>query len=248
MATEGDVLALRVHLAQMQEREIRATSGEQVAVAELNRLTGAPLDRPVTVAEPAPAPFTPPSVAESEQAALHDRPALQRASLQEAVARTARAAARAAFLPQVSVQGVYELNGHTLGDRASSWMVAGQARLNLFAGGGDAARLRAAREAVARAAAERRSAEEGLRLEVRSATAQLEGALARREVGTTAVLQARESQRIIRDRYQAGLASVTDVLRAANALLDAELQRISSVVDLMVARAALDRATGRLGR
>jgi len=60
------------------------------------------------------------------------------------------------------------------------------------------------------------------------------------------VLQARESQRIIRDRYDAGLAGVADVLRAANSLLDAELLRTSSVVDVLVARALLDRAMGRV--
>lgn len=246
MATEADVLSLRVHLAQMQEREIRAASGEQVAMAQLNRLMGSPLDRVLVLAEPAPAPAVLPPTAESEQAALRDRAALKRAALEEALAATARTAARAAFLPQVSLQGAFEWNGHSFDDRASSWLIAAQARINLFAGGGDAARLRAATRAAERAAAARQSAESGLRLEVRTATAQLEAAQARERVGRTAVLQARESQRILRDRYEAGLAPVTDVLRAGNALLDAESQRIAAIVDVMVARAALDRAVGKI--
>lgn len=245
MSTEADVLSLRVHLAQMQEREIRSASGEQVALAQLNRLMGSSLDRRLTLAEPALAPVNLPAGEESERAALRDRAALKRASLQVSLADTARTAARAAFLPQFSLQAVYELNGHTFSDRASSWTVAGQARVNLFAGGGDLARFKAATAAAARAAAERQSAEAGLRLEVRTARAQLEAAQARETVGRSAVLQARESQRIIRDRYDAGLTSVNDVLRAANALLDAESQRISAIVDVMVARAALDRAVGK---
>ena len=88
------------------------------------------------------------------------------------------------------------------------------------------------------------SAESGLRLEAWTTRAQLESATAREAVGRTAVLQARESQRIIRDRYEAGLAGVNDVLRAANALLDAETLRISSVVDVMVAKAAYERSVG----
>ena len=72
-----------------------------------------------------------------------------------------------------------------------------------------------------------------------------DGAVAREAVGRAAVLQARESQRIIRDRYESGLAGVTDVLRAATALLDAETLRIASIVDVMVSRAALDKAVGR---
>jgi outer membrane protein TolC len=244
MGTESDVLSLRVHLAQMQERDIQATSGVTIATAQLNRLMGTPLDHEVILAEPAPATVTVPSREAAEQAAVRDRPAFQRAAVQQSLAETARRAAGAAFLPQVYVQGLYEVNGHTFTDRASSWMVAGQVRWNLFAGGGDLARLRAATESAARAAAERQSAEAGLRLEAWTTRSQLEAAVAREAVGRSAVLQARESQRIIRDRYDAGLASVNDVLRAANALLDAETLRISSIVDVMVAKAALDRATG----
>jgi outer membrane protein TolC len=230
----------------MREREIRSASGEQVAAAQLNRLMGAPLDRKLSLSDPVLAPLTLPSVEVSEQSALRDRAALKRASLQVSLAEAAQKAAQAAFLPQVYLQGVYDLNGGTFGDRASSWMIAGLARVNLFAGGGDAARLRAATEARARAVAERQSAEAGLRLEVLTARAQFEAAEAREVVGREAVLQARESQRIIRDRYEAGLAAVNDVLRASNALLDAESQRISAIVDSMVARAALDRSLGRI--
>jgi len=246
MATESDVLSLRVHLAQVREREIQAASGVEVASAQLNRLMGAPLDRELALAEPAPAAPGVPSREEAERAAMSDRPAVKRAALQLSLAENARKAARAAFLPQLSVQGLYEVNGRTFTDRASSWMVAGQVRWNLFAGGGDLARLRAATAAAARAGAERESTETALRLEAWTTRAQLEAALAREEVGRSAVLQARESQRIIRDRYEAGLAPVTDVLRAANALLDAETLRISTIVDVMVARAALERSTGRV--
>lgn len=246
MTSEADVLSLRVHLAQMQEREIRAASGIRVAIAQLNRLMGAPLDRELVLGEPAVAPEALPSLEDSERAALGERAALKRATLQASLADTARMAARGAFLPQVSLQGVYELNGHRFNDRASSWTFAAQARLNLFAGGGDAARLRAATAAAARAAAEREGAEAALRLEVRTAWNQLQSAQAREAVGRAAVLQARESQRIVRDRYEEGLAVVNDVLRAANALLDAESQRVSAIVDLVVARAALDRAIGKV--
>jgi outer membrane protein len=140
---------------------------------------------------------------------------------------------------------MYDMNGHSFADRASSWLVAGQIRINLFAGLGDSARLRAATEARLRAAAERENLLDSVRLDVRTARAELEAALAREAVGRAVVLQARESQRIIRDRYESGLAGVSDVLRAANSLLDAETLRIASVVDVMVGQAALDRAVGQ---
>jgi outer membrane protein len=249
IATEADVLSLKVFLAQMQERQIRAASGESIARAQLNQLMGSPLDRAYTLAEPVP-PSTsarqdPGSGVDDEANALKDRPAVGRADAQLALANVGRSAARSAFLPQAYFQAMYDFNGPSFTDRASSWLVAGQIRINLFAGLGDSARLRAATEAQVRASAEREHLLNAVRLEVRTARAELDAALAREAVGRAVVLQARESQRIIRDRYESGLAGVSDVLRAANALLDAETLRIASVVDAMVGQAALDRAVGR---
>ena len=98
-----------------------------------------------------------------------------------------------------------------------------------------------------RAAAERERLETAVRLEVRSAVAGHRAALAREAASRRMVEQARESQRIIRDRYDAGLAPATDVLRAAELVSQAETARTSAVVDARVSAAALDRAAGRPG-
>jgi outer membrane protein TolC len=62
----------------------------------------------------------------------------------------------------------------------------------------------------------------------------------------TALIQARESQRIVRDRYDSGLATIGDVLRAAGAVLDAESRATSAQIDVIIEAVALDRAVGRL--
>jgi outer membrane protein TolC len=87
--------------------------------------------------------------------------------------------------------------------------------------------------------------ESAARVEIRSAIARVEEARAREDVGRAAQLQAKESQRIVRDRYEAGLASVNDVLRAADAVLETELQHTMALVDVLVSGAMLDRALGR---
>jgi outer membrane protein len=248
LATEADVLSLKVFLAQVQERQIRAASGEAIARAQLNQLMGIPLDRTYTLAEPPPlsAGAQPPSsVADDEANAVKNRPSVKRADVQLELASIARSSAKRAFLPQAYFQAMYDMNGNSFVERASSWLVAGQIRINLFAGLGDSARLKAATEAQVRVNAEREHLLNSIRLEVRTARAELDAAVAREAVGRAAVLQARESQRIIRDRYESGLAGVGDVLRAANALLDAETLRTASVVDVMVGQAALERAVGR---
>jgi outer membrane protein TolC len=50
----------------------------------------------------------------------------------------------------------------------------------------------------------------------------------------------------VRERYDAGLAGITDVLRAAHALLDAEALAVSARVDTHVSTVVLKRALGRL--
>jgi outer membrane protein TolC len=64
-------------------------------------------------------------------------------------------------------------------------------------------------------------------------------------VGRDAVAQARESRRIIRDRYEAGLTDVTSLLRSAEAMAQAEAQQIAAQVAVLTQTAALQRALGR---
>lgn len=111
--------------------------------------------------------------------------------------------------------------------------------------GAELARVKAAREARSRAAAEADDVRTAVHLEVVTALRRLEAADARQTAGRAAVDQARESHRIVRDRFEAGLAGVTDVLRASSALMDAEAQRIAAIVDSTTTEAMLRRAVGR---
>lgn len=248
LASDADVLALQVHVAQVRARLIRVTSDESVHRAELNQAIGEPLDRSFVLDQIAPAASALPPVDELERQAIAARPEVRAAQLQQAMTRESRQAARGALMPQISVQGYLDLNGNgeAFASRASAWVVGAQARWTLFSGLADVARLRETALAADRVSADRDRIETGVRLDVRTAVAQIQSAAARQDVGQAAVAQARESQRILRDRYEAGLASVTDVLRAADAVLEAESQRTSALVDLLVSNALLDRALGRL--
>jgi outer membrane protein len=245
VVTEADVLALEVHLAQVKAGAIEADADRRVASAELNRAIGEPLDREYVLdLPPAPAVSTE-ELPTLEALALKTRPESRRAGLQQDLARVQRQGARRAFLPQVGWQGGYEWNGDHFSDRAGGWTVGAELQVNVFRGFIDRARVSETAHALERAVAERESAESAIRLDVRRAWLRLEAARARVDVGVTAVSQARESHRIIRDRYEAGLVGVGDVLRAAQARLDAELQHTAAQVDVITAAAALDRAVGR---
>jgi len=245
MATEADVLALQVHVAQVRARAITAASQETIARARLNDVMGEPLDAVfvlTAVTDPAAAPAV---INTLEAEALAGRPEARRAEAMQRLARTSVTMARAGFLPVAGLQGVVEANGGTFGDRASSWAIGAVVKWNLFAGFADQARLGEAKAALRRAGAERERADAQVRLDVRAAVAALEAARAREEIGRSAVLQARENQRITRDRYETGLAGVNDLLRSANAVLEADLTHTAATVDAIVSAAMLDRARGK---
>ena len=245
-ATDADVLQVDVYVARVREQEIRADADERIARATLNELMGVSLDSIFELdAAPSSAAVAPGDVASLEAQALADRPELQIAALHEQMASAARDSARAAFLPQVSAQAGWEFNGAQWDSRASGWLVGAVARVNLFQGLADRARLTEATEQGKRRALEREKAQSAVRLEIRTALARLDEANTREAAGRASVAQARESQRIIRDRYESGLADVVALLRAAEAVQEATARQTAAQVDVVLAGATLDRALGK---
>jgi outer membrane protein TolC len=246
LVTDADVLQAEVHVARTREQQIQADANERIARARLNQLMGEPLGE-AFVLERAPAPVASSTtdLALLEAEAIENRPDVTLASLQEQLARANQAAVRAAFLPQVSAQAGWEFNGGAWGSRQPSWVVGAVARINLFRGFADKARIAEADEQAARRAIEREKTETAAALDVHVAVARLEAALASEAVGREAVAQALESRRIIRDRYEAGLTDIASLLRAAEVVVQAEAQQTAAQVAVLTETAALQRSVGR---
>jgi outer membrane protein TolC len=246
LVTDADVLQLDVYLSRAHEQQIRAASDERIARAQLNQLMGEPLGE-VFALDPSPvaAALDATDLASLQAEALENRPDVKLAVLQQQLAGATQTAARAAFLPQVVAQAGWELNGGAWSTAASSWVVGAVARINVFHGFADTARQVEAREQVTRRALEREKTETAARLDVYIAVARLDAARASDAVGRAAVEQARESRRIIRDRYEAGLTDVVSLLRAAEAVAQAETQRAAAQVAVLTETAALQRTLGR---
>jgi outer membrane protein len=248
VASDADVLALIAHVADLQQRAIQQRGEAAVSRAELNRLMGAPIGREYQLAPPPYAngiALAATSVEDLLAEAERSRPELRRAAAGQQLAEAERDGARAALIPRVAGQAAFDISGTQFSDRTSAWLIGAEVRWNLSLGGAEAARLRAATDARSRAEAEAEDRRATVQVEVVTALRRLQAANARRSAGLAAVDQARESQRITRDRFEAGLATVTDVLRASSAVVDAESQRISAAVDAMVSEATLRRALGR---
>lgn len=243
--TDADVLAAAVHVSDLRQRRLQLDADRAAAAAQLNRLMGAPVDAAVVVTDVAPPALVGGDVQALFEEAEAARPELRRADAEVRMATAGARQASSIWWPEVSAHAGAEWNGLTAGDRSRSWVVGAEARWSLSLSGADRARIKAA--ASARTAAElmRDDTRASVHVEVLSAMRQLEAAQARVAVGTESVAQATERARVVRNRYEAGLVSMTDVLAASSALLDAEARHTSATVDVLTATADLHRVLGR---
>ena len=248
MSTDADVLSIRVHLAGIREAEIRRGYDAEVTMAALNEALGMPLDTQHTLQTPlVPIEITGHSIGDLEATAAGKRPETKLTALAADVYAQQRIAARSTLLPQVGVRGVFEADRPRFVNRGgANWLLAATVRWNLFDGNAARARMAEASAAETAARAQERQANAGVRLDVRKAWADLRSADERIAVTTAAVAQAEESLRINKNRYDAGLATVTDLLRTETALLETKNRRLAAIHDQRVAAAQLLLAAGTL--
>jgi outer membrane protein TolC len=181
------------------------------------------------------------------QTALAERPALRAAQLQETAVDDERKAAKAEFGPSIALFGTAERDATALGGPSgTNWTAGARLDFNLFAGGAMKARLA---EATADASKAKHNVEwfrSGVTLEVRKAFLDEEAAAQRAAAARDAADQAKESLRIVQNRYESGLTTITELLRAQTAQLDARTLYWNALQDWQVAQAQLERASGVL--
>ena len=168
LVTDADVLQLDVHVSRAREQQILAAAEERIARARLNQVMGEPVGE-VFLLEPAPAVafIDATELAALEAEALTNRPDVALAALREQQARASQDG-RPQRLPPAGVgPGRWELNGGAWNNRASGWTAGAVARVNVFHGFADKARLAEAGDQATRRTLEREKAETAARLDAR---------------------------------------------------------------------------------
>jgi outer membrane protein TolC len=241
LATDADVLAVQVHVAAMKEQVIRREADLKVARAALNEALGLPLDTPHELATPLlPAPPV-------EAASPELRPEIEQIRLAKQAAEAQARSARAGYLPQIAFRAQVEADRQEFFNRGGgNWLVMGSVRWNLFDGNRTRQTVAEAKAMASAAAASERQYTNALKLELTKALADFDAATERIAVTEAGVAQAEESLRIIRNRYSNGLATVTELLRAQTALLDAKTRRLAAIHDQRLAAVEVERSAGKL--
>jgi outer membrane protein len=249
----SDVLLVEAQRSRQQMLLIEARNQAAVAEAELARLVGLPdgsrLEVEAALDDPAGL-----EVTASEgllEAARRARP--ERAALESRVGAAVerQAGAAAGGRPALAlVSGVdYARPNPRIFPREDTWHESWDVGVALTWSLWDGGRVRAERAEAAQvsAAARERLAEFDslLALEVRQRVLDLTSARAQIAASLDAVRAATEAQRVVRERFAAGVATSTELLDAEVALVQADLDRTRALAGARLARARLDRATGR---
>lgn len=248
MTTRADALAVEVYRAAAVQDRIRAVNDLEVARAALNDALGLDLDERRDAVTPLLAALPPVDTLEGYvSAALGERPEANQAALGVDLSAAQTRQAGATRWPTVVVHAALEADRARLGDQGGeNWLAGVAVRWDLWKGNENRSKLRASRYGEERAAAEHRQVTSATALSVRRAWFEFKSAQERLEVAETTVAQAEESQRIVRNRYESGLETVTELLRSETALADARFRRLAALYEQRTTRAGLEYAAGRL--
>jgi len=240
----------RVEAALAAGRADRVAAAESlgVAVRDLGRLIGRRdlgQKDPEALSEGLIAPL-PEGRAPAAERPRTDSPALRRARSEVAAAEAARRAARGAWFPDLELASGYVERGALDESYTGEWQVGVQLEYALFAGG-------ARRAAVSRADAERRAAEERLRLveddtaaRIDRARAGIESARSRTEALAAAVEARNDVARVEKVAVDVGAGVVSDYLDALADLFEVRAAEIRARHAILRSEVELARATGDL--
>ena len=248
LTVKSDLLRARVHMSELEQQKVEAGSQYLIAQAALCAVMGEDVLNdavPVTPLSETKVPAK--ALAEWIDMALVDRPDLKEIKFHEQTARTEIKKARSAHWPSVNLNGSYELNTADFDDMANNYTVGANVTLNLFSGNGISARERESLYRHNETSANLRAMNQKIQLETRSAYYKLHSAEKRIQAATLSVDAARETLRIVSDRYDNGQVSIVSLLDAELTLTRAKNNLNMALKDHMQSRVQLALAVGNLG-
>ncbi len=212
MVARNDVLFANVELANARQRTVQANNRLDIVRSNYNQLLDKPLSRTVTLVAEFPK-MPAEDLTTLSNLALKHRSELAVLSQQIKSLEQQAISAKAGLLPQLAVNGGYQFQENRYQVFEGMWMVNVGMQWKLFDGS-----TRHNSDAITRQATALKEQRDNLRsqitLQVRRAWLDVEETRKRIEVTQSAIAQAEENLKVTIDRYQQGLSTQTDVLKA----------------------------------
>ncbi|HYM62510.1 MAG TPA: TolC family protein [Thermoanaerobaculia bacterium] len=246
LVVESELLAAEVQLAEFRQQQIEAEGEAAVSAAVLDTLLRRPVvEQPGLATELQEKTFVEIDLDEALRRGSTSRPEIQSGRLASEIARLRLRTAHGSFLPRVEAYANWGASGERFSAHNSDHTVGLTISLDVL-NPGRLARVAAARAGVESASAAERGAADQVSLEIVSAYHRFHAAREKLVVGRASVEQAGTTARIVHDRYEQGLTTITEDLRAATALVRARMALLASQYDSYIAYAELLRASGGL--
>jgi outer membrane protein len=248
LVVESDLLRMKVHVADVRRQILEAENQLQLSKSALDVALGRTLP-------PAFEPATPlvlrkfplPGLEELKTAAIQQRPEILQLQLAEGMTREQVTEAKGDYKPGVGFFTTLEYNiGTDWDNKGGNYLLGVRLRWNIYDGQAKGARVAEARSNAAKLEAQRQNLGNQIGLQVTDAWLRLRTAEQQHQVALSAVTQAEESQRIVKNRYEAGLATLTDLLNAETALLATRTNVSQALYQYNLAFADVELSTGRL--
>lgn len=247
LAVDADALAAAANLAERQQDLIAAEGRVQIAWAELEAATGMTIPLAQRQLQPlVERQFDAVSLVDAETLALKTRPDRQSLALQREAQNAAVQSAKSAFGPQISAFGSWETDRQTLaGSGGNNWVAGAELRIDILPAA-KRENLAVAKIARSRASAVVASADQQIQLDVTRAYYEHQTAVQMLAVARATTAQTEESLRILKNRYEAGLATMTELLRAEDTQRQSSTNYWQAVFRNTLTYANLKLATGAL--
>lgn len=249
VSVESDYLSAQVRMAERKQELIRAQNNPALARAQLSTAMGLSTQgefEPGEDLRERTLPATP--LEELEKKSVDLRPDLRRIRSEEVAQQQNVLIAKSSFGPRVNAFAGWQLDNPTLfaGGGGSNWLAGVELQIDLFQGGAKEAELSRERATHEKIAATREAATDAVRLEVRRAYYDVDAARQQLEVARASIAESRDSLRMIQDRYEAGITTITDLLAAEEAARRSETDYWDALSHYYTGYAALELASGTL--
>jgi outer membrane protein TolC len=246
LGVESDRMSAQVNVAARKQELIAAQGDLELAWAQLSEAMGAP-----SLAESALKPIEPHAflqlpLEQEIASAIKKRPDLTGLAQAQLAQASALGAAKSDYGPRVSAYGNWEEDQSSIGGRGgNNWAAGVQISVDILPLG-KRAQLARENSAKRRIDGQVSASQQHVRLEVSQAHIHRQTAALQLETARASMNQSAESLRILKNRYDAGLATITDLLRAEDAERQSQFNYWHAVYGNAVAYSELLYATGTL--
>jgi len=213
---------------------------------QLARLIGLPAGQHLVLSEELPVeiPNTVP-IEDGIKAALEMRPDLKAARLQLKAAAEARRASKSEYLPSLSVNGNYGLEGVNPNRGVTAYQVSAGVRIRVFDSGRVKADVDQADAAFTQLQAQYADLQAAVDLDVRRAYVDLQVSSDQLKVAQENRQLAAETLTQSIDRFSSGVTNSVEVVQSQETVASAERDYISTLFSLNLSRISLAKATGQ---